>query len=565
MKLESIKIRNFRTIRTEQTIDLSNGLTIVGPNSSGKTNILKAIELVFTGYENSAGYNYDSDFSFESSGQTSIVANFSGDIQGEDSDFFVIYKELCSLLEKEIEVLPKFSLYLSFASKSSNPSYRLFSNEKYKAGAQAKFSKKQIQAINLLLNKFICHYVPSSKSINDLYSSLLLPFVKKSISKIIDEKNAEIKIKLREISSHLDSQLKIAGLGHINSEFRYPSDSLELLLGSFEFHLSDPSSTPVDRKGMGIQAASILASFLWITKEEKISKKNTIWLIEEPESYLHPQLTESCLGMLNEIAKESLLVSTTHSLGFVDKNPNKILGTEVVNAETKTKTYNNYLDATNSIRKSLGVKFSDFYNLGLINIFVEGKSDREIFNWALEKIPVEANDNHLWQYLRNADFLDFTGVSGLEGFMKATYEFIQKERPVIVVMDGDDAGQKALKNLQQYFGQKKIPFEANKEAISLPTGFTLEGLFPHDWIATAYEEHPNWFISYLIDIDGKLQSFDMKTEVSKDQLRKHLVNKAETAENYDWAEKFKKIFTVLDVELEKKYIKLYGHKMNFAT
>jgi predicted ATP-dependent endonuclease of OLD family len=388
----------------------------------------------------------------------------------------------------------------------------------------------------------------------------LLPFVKRSVSKIIDQKNFEIKEKLSEISGHLDAQLKVAGLGHIKSEFKYPNDSLELLLGSFELHLSDPASTPIDRKGMGIQAASILASFLWITKEEKASGKNTIWLIEEPESYLHPQLTESCLRMLDEIAKESLLVSTTHSLGFVDKNPTKILGTEIVESETKTKNYSNYLDATNSIRRALGVKFSDFYNLGLLNIFVEGKTDREIFSWALEKIPVDS-EKTVWRYVRAAEFLDFTGVSGLEGFMKATYEFIQKERPVVVVMDGDDAGQKALKNLQQYFGNKGIGFEANKDFISLHKGFALEGLFPHKWINQAHEEHPNWFVTFTPDVTGELQSFDTKSEGTKEQLRKYLVNLAEADEANIWTEKFVQLFDVLDKELEKKFRKLYGHDL----
>ncbi|MGP9500572.1 AAA family ATPase, partial [Halomonas sp. AOP43-D1-4] len=61
MKIDNLRIRNFRTIGKEQTIDLAKGLTIVGPNSSGKTNILKAIEIIFTGFENKLGYEIKSD------------------------------------------------------------------------------------------------------------------------------------------------------------------------------------------------------------------------------------------------------------------------------------------------------------------------------------------------------------------------------------------------------------------------------------------------------------------------------------------------------------------------
>src|SRR5699024_9656332 len=163
-------------------------------------------------------------------------------------------------------------------------------------------------AVNILLDTFVCHYVPSSKSIGDLYSTLLLPFIKRSVTRVLSDKVTEINSNLSEISKALDSQLEIAGLSHIKSHFSLPNNSIEQLIDRFEFHLSDPNKTSIDRKGMGIQASAILASFLWITKEELNLKKRTIWLIEEPESYLHPQLAESCHRMLEQLRSESLLV-----------------------------------------------------------------------------------------------------------------------------------------------------------------------------------------------------------------------------------------------------------------
>jgi predicted ATP-dependent endonuclease of OLD family len=92
MKIEHLRIRNFRTIGQEQSIDLTKGLTIVGPNSSGKTNILKAIEMIFTGYENKLGYQLKSDKTFGvTAGQTTLTVSFSGERGGRDSDFFEHY------------------------------------------------------------------------------------------------------------------------------------------------------------------------------------------------------------------------------------------------------------------------------------------------------------------------------------------------------------------------------------------------------------------------------------------------------------------------------------------
>lgn len=64
MHLSSLRIRNYRSVATEQTIELPNGLSIVGPNNSGKTNVLRATALFFTGVDNHLGYFRASDLSF---------------------------------------------------------------------------------------------------------------------------------------------------------------------------------------------------------------------------------------------------------------------------------------------------------------------------------------------------------------------------------------------------------------------------------------------------------------------------------------------------------------------
>lgn len=560
MNFESLRIRNFRTIGAEQNIDLTQGLTIVGPNSSGKTNILKAIEMVFTGYDNTLDYDTKRDFTFGlSSGQTSLIAAFTGDKDGADSDFFQLYNELNGMLEEPKVIENQFTLYLTFA-KSGKPMYRFFSNEKMKPELQAQFSRKQIAAINILLEKFVCHYVPSSKSISDLYSSLLLPFIKRSVTKVLVDKISDINGNLSEISRTLDGQLKVAGLTHITSHFSLPNDSLDELIDRFEFHLSDPNKTGIERKGMGIQASAILASLLWITKEETKLSKKTIWLIEEPESYLHPALAEACHRMLEQLRSESLLVTTTHSLGFVSQDPQKVVGTELDGEHTKVIRYQSYIEATASIRKALGVKFSDYYNLGLVNIFVEGKSDRETFQWFIRHVQPQEDGRFLWSYARRAEFLDFTGVSGMEGFMKATYELIYRERPVVTILDGDSAGDKTRRALQRYFGNKGISFEANKDFVSLHTGFCLEGLFPHEWIKEAYEKNRGWFDEYSVDVEGKLQPFKLTTDKNKTLLRNYLISKAEAEEDIEWVKKFEQVIDIVDRSIEIKYKSVYGNE-----
>ena len=562
MKIENLRIRNFRTIGQEQSIDLTNGVTIVGPNSSGKTNILKAIELIFTGFENKFGYELKTDKTFGiTTEQTTLTVTFSGDRLDLDKDFFELYDELNDMLEEPKPLSNTFQLYLSFPN-SENPKYVFFANEKRKPDTAKSISRIQRQAVSVLLDKFICHYVPSSKSIGDLYSSLLQPFIKRYVAKVLDDKLQDINNSLKEISNHLDAQLKNAGLNHITSHFSLPNNSLEELIHRCEFNLSDPNMTSIERKGMGIQASAILASFLWITKEERKLNKSTIWLIEEPESYLHPELAGSCHKMLNEIGAEALLVTTTHSLAFVSQDPTRIAGTVSDASGTKIIKYDNYVHATTSIRKALGVRFSDYYNLGVSNIFVEGKSDREVFRWFLEHVTPELDSRFEWPFVRKSEFLDFTGVAGMEAFMKATYEFIYLERPVVTILDGDSAGDNTRKNLQNYFGNKRIPFQANKDFVTLHDGFSLEGLFPHSWIIEANNEHPNWFSNFATDVQGILKPFDVRTTANKEQLRNYLKEKAIASDSLDWAERFITVFNVVEAALKTRNDAIYRNSIN---
>ena len=131
MELRTIRIKNFRSIAQEQILDLSDSATIVGSNSTGKTNLLKAIEMFFTGVDNVYNYKVEGDFPFSiKDEQTSLIASFSID-ELVDKDFIEIYNELNGMLDTPKEMNETISLYLNF-SKASNPYYNFFPNEKRK-------------------------------------------------------------------------------------------------------------------------------------------------------------------------------------------------------------------------------------------------------------------------------------------------------------------------------------------------------------------------------------------------------------------------------------------------
>ncbi|WP_338332698.1 AAA family ATPase [Acetobacter sp. LMG 32666] len=558
MKIISARIRNYRTVLDEVLPDLDKGLTLVGPNNAGKTNLLKAIRLFFTGYNNSLGYNRESDLSFgQGRNQTNISITFR--IEQSDSD------EINNIIENITELLkvdkPKnneITVYLTFSS-SSNPIYRVYPNSKRPtiATTKASYSRFERSFMDIIFNKFSVHYIPSDKSSEQLYNDLILPFLLKKAFSALTPHMTIISSAMDSVAKSFNLSLQKASINGLKSSFTFPSDP-NRFFKEVDFSLSDPEKTSIFSKGMGIQSAAILSSFNWITLEEIKDDKNVIWLLEEPESYLHPELASQCDRMIDELRDCSQVICTTHSLGFVPQDPRRTLGIERLEGWTKAHVFKTYYEATNKIRKSLGVKFSDFYNLNHFNVIVEGETDREY---------LEFFGNYIKKINRAIDFpiitskaisyLDQGGVTGLEGFVRATYQFIREERPCVILIDGDAAGDKCRKALQGFLGQKRIPFEANKNFIIIRDRFAIEGLFPDNWISELYDKNPNWFDGYAIDAEGKLMPFSV-VDGHKRQFMTQILAKIEEETNPDWAEPWLLFLTVLEKALYNEGIRIYG-------
>jgi len=184
----------------------------------------------------------------------------------------------------------------------------------------------------------------------------------------------------------------------------------------------------------------------------------------------------------------------------------------------------------------LGVRFADYFSLDWYTVVTEGPSDREFIEWSLEQIP---SDISPLPRLRSHDcaVVDYGGAKQAEGFLKANYEHLRPEVPLVTVFDGDTAGDNARRSLQNYFGQKHIPFQSQSEFVLTRAGFAIEGLFPDAWIVEAHDEHPNWFVEFATDPMGALMPFRIHDSY-KPAVQNHLRRRAEVAQDLGWAERW---------------------------
>lgn len=528
MRLTEMRIRNYRTVGAEQTLKVPSGTTLVGPNNSGKTNLLRAMQMFFTGYDNTLGYDRSTDLTFGAGSQkTSLVGTFEFDDHPRDQDVKDLLNDLHSLVGTKREG-DRFSINLYF-TEVSTPVYRVFGNAKVlNESDRPAFSRKQKSLVEIVMSTYRVHYVPSAKSIDGLYEDLLQPFLTEAAFRAISPHLDGVKSALSAVSDSLNQQLAAVGLGGISSEFNLEPEASAKLLSGFELILFDPSKTPLSEKGQGIQSTALFASFNWIAEQEKAAGTIPLWLIEEPESYLHPELSKACKGLLDQLATTSPVVLTTHALGFVPTSVGSVQGVDVdAGGHTIVTSFATHTEATQRIRASLGVQFSDYYNLGAANVFVEGRTDLELIRWACTQLTES------FPIVESSLVEEFGGVKQLEGFLRAVLAPIRAERAVVAVFDGDEPGQRTRQALQQYFSNKQQSFAPNRDFVSVRSGFAIEALFPDTWIIEAQDEHPGWFQTYSLDTAGALEPFQIKDR-NKDTLINHLKRRAEAELDSAW-------------------------------
>lgn len=554
MKIAGIKIRNYRTVRGEVSFDVPNIISIVGPNNSGKSNIARAIEIFFSGRSNNK-YDPALDMPFGIQGEkTSITVSFRVEKGSEWDDKFLEAHDQLRLLHvnpPDRDEITQLNLYFN----DKKPVYQFFGNIKRpkEPSKNTQYSRVQSELIEMLFDHFKVYYVPSAKSFSDIFNDFIFPELKSEVNPKLVPIIPEVNKILSTTSESINKFLDASGLVDIKANISISKDSIDSLVSRIDFMISDSINTEISRKGTGIQSAAIFAALRWIDERKRSMGNELLWIVEEPESYLHPELTRTVNKLISMISESSTVIVTTHSLSFVPKTVENILGCEASESGTSVSRFHNFNEATLRIRRSIGVKFSDYYNLAAVNVGVEGKSDRSIFEAVLNHMLKEDLRPDLdLRALRDAKFITFGGVRELAEFVRVTYENVSKECVFLTILDGDDAGVKARKELQGYFGNRKPPvqFDSNRQFISVRSGFPIEGLFP-DWIVQdVHKGNPSYFKTYSEDALGDVEPFQIN-DAQKSRVQDRMLEKLIASRDVTDFERFVAVFQTMNDAIVK--------------
>ena len=500
MRIEYIRLENFRSIKDEITVRLSpNKTVIVGQNNVGKTNIITALEILF-------GERYPTYYPLE------------------EKDFFDPEKPL--EIEVKISEIDKNLDYPRIKWKAQNESTDkrkiTYNNGELILKFVANFNNSKTlkcfventpphttdEIIRSLTDEFLKSllsfvFVPADRTIRaDLktgeyawYGKLLRMILESQSEtekyKDLVKKLEEIEALIREILKS-ENVLKMGQLLTFIEDLRFSltkSQKPKDLLKYIEILIEDTSENYLEiaRLGHGTQSA-ILIGLLEMYLNTLSTSRNSIlrvFAIDEPENFLHPQGKRLINSLLEKIAENenTQVIYTTHSSELITNfEEDKFTLKDVVyvykeDGLTKIRQFTEEESVELfKIQEELDVEKGEiFFASGVI--LVEGETEKhslpliyKYHSWSKEDLPerckekYEKNPSDFFDLdLQNISVINVGGKDNVLKYFKFAVKILGKGN-VAVILDKDsdfnNNFKRKLKNLiKEIFNEESENFE----------------------------------------------------------------------------------------------------------
>ncbi len=298
--IEKIEIKYFRSFSDKKVeiIRLSDVNIFSGGNDSGKSNVLRALNLFFND-EVAPGIKFNLEKDFSKVTEKNFETTYTEAKRRRKSDKFVSIKIHFLNPNKARNLPEKF-----WVSKKYTNTNFLIGERGYKKGLN-----KKANQVSHFLNNIHFQYVPAIKDrsfynfLVDEYQESLNPETRKLVQNL-DEKIKEESKKLFE-----EFQKNTPEIKHAN--FQIPKFTIDF---AKTLKVQTDNDIDLESRGDGIQAKFLPPLLDEISK----SKKNVIWGFEEPENSLEYKnardLADRFLGSYSD--KKQIFI-TTHSKEFL--------------------------------------------------------------------------------------------------------------------------------------------------------------------------------------------------------------------------------------------------------
>jgi len=449
MKISSILIRNFKTIRELNIDNIESAFIIVGKNSTGKTTILKAILAVAGEYAvkatdfNDPNRNIEIAVNLEITNADILELHSKGKISKYKS-FDMWYEDFCNQLptfvrggrepdsdsyeqEDQAEIMEEMFSPDAEINPSEYGGLLSFSFV-VDTDLTARYSDG-INKNNPYLKKIFpkVYFFDVTRDVREIQDSIFMVQTKSALKKVRDticiydesrpctrcfrcipditsKKPDELSIlettKLLEYKLgqlNMDEFIERLNRYYVRNSGRKQDIEFRVKLNTKELFIMDTVVMQKDHYGadsvdtLSAGAKSIYILSLLEAYVDENSNLSSIIMIEDPEIYLHPQLQKTASEILYRLSKKNQVIFSTHS-------PNMIFNfkSTQINQVVLDKDYNTTISDNKDINRildDLGYSASDVMNVNFVFI-VEGKQDSNRLPLLLKKYYSEVyNDD----------------------------------------------------------------------------------------------------------------------------------------------------------------------------
>lgn len=264
----------------------------------------------------------------------------------------------------------------------------------------------------------------------------------KKLKQIEKEIVSEMQAEAKSIKGYMDDYVSSLTKVEIKPTFSW-KDAIKSVDVSFQFD-GDSKPIPMSHKGTGYRRLFMVARFRYLAEKNK--GNNIIYLIEEPETYLHPSAQEDLLTALRDLSDDNQIIITTHSPIFAGATDQSaiLLCRKDGQSVYEYATPENKMEFIDKIILELGIKPS--HNLRDHHekiVFVESPNDSKFFEIICEKLLDKS-------ILRREKILvlPFGGGEDIESFLNIDY-FDASGRNLYLIIDSDKHNNKQEKQNQR--------------------------------------------------------------------------------------------------------------------
>lgn len=492
IQLEGIEIYYFRSIYTLKIKNLRDLCILSGKNDSGKSNVLKAINLFFN---NETDWQTPLDFSKDFSRQRREEVK-KETIKGRQ---FIRIKLNFIRGQRSQHSLPaKFYIMRTWYRDSRIPETKTSIEHQFNQGKTQTKSLSRAQAgLQRYLNQIRFEYIPAIKD-RSFFTYLLGLLQDTILKKNSGESTIESSLKalndaVEEGASLLNNEFEqVCG---IKTDIRLPQE-LAVLFRAFSVNTKiGESDMPLTMRGDGIQTRFVASLLHYIATNSSLYY---IWGFEEPENCLeHSLATKLADELQNTYGRTSQIFLTTHSPAFIGLEKENVSSFRIFMNQDSTQAFEigqgDEDNTTTLLKDELGLlllekeyqvkfeqkmaelesrskqvdKLQDEFQKAISPILLtEGKSDALILEHVWNRL---FQGKSLFFRIISCDtFNDGTESAGGAGVLKKALESCRQDQPkTIGLFDRDEEGIKCFKGLDKNFigsTENNIKIHKNKNA-----------------------------------------------------------------------------------------------------